>query len=267
MVRQPAVAGHFYTDDARRLRSQLMSFVGQGGAGKKALGIMAPHAGYVYSGAVAGAVYGAIQVPETVVILGPNHHGRGARAAVYPAGEWITPLGSVPINSGLAEAMLKNCALLEEDNLAHQYEHSLEVQVPFLQFIRPDVSIVPVCLGFSDFESCRSLGLSLAKSIGEYGKEVLVIASSDMTHYEPANAAKRKDELALQEILALNPEGLYTVVRGAGITMCGFIPTTVMLFDALERGATRSELVSYANSGDVSGDFGQVVGYAAVAVY
>ncbi len=266
MVRQPVVAGQFYTGDARHLKKQLGSFIRERGAGEKVLGIIAPHAGYVYSGAVAGAVYGAVQVPGTVVILGPNHHGRGSRAAVYPAGEWLTPLGSVPINSGLVELLFRNSPLLEEDSLAHQYEHSLEVQVPFLQFVRPDVTIVPICLGFGDLASCRSLGSALAKSIGEYGKEVLVVASSDMTHYEPAEVAKRKDNLALREVLALNPEGLYSVVRGAGITMCGIIPATVMLVDALERGATRSELVCYATSGDVSGDFGQVVGYAAVAV-
>lgn len=266
MTRQPAVAGQFYTGDARNLRIQIKSFIGEGGDGRKALGIMAPHAGYVYSGAVAGAVYGAIKVPATVVILGPNHHGRGSRAALYPAGEWLTPLGSVAINSGLAELMLRNSPLLEEDSIAHQYEHSLEVQVPFLQVVRPDVTIVPICLGFSDFESCRSLGVALAKSIAEYGKEVLVVASSDMTHYEPADIAKGKDNLALREILSLSPEGLYSVVRGAGITMCGIVPTTVMLVHALERGATMSELIRYATSGDVSGDYGQVVGYAAVAV-
>lgn len=267
MVRQPVVAGQFYTGDERQLRTQLRSMVGEGAARTKALGIMAPHAGYVYSGAVAGAVYGSVQMPGTVVILGPNHHGRGARAAVYPAGEWMTPLGSVPINRRLAELMLNNSSLLEEDSLAHRYEHSLEVQLPFLQYVRPDVTIVPVCLGLSDFDSCRSLGVSLAESIVAYGSEVLVVASSDMTHYESADAAKRKDNLALREMLALNPEGLFNVVMGGGITMCGIMAATVMLVYALERGATRSELIRYATSGDVTGDFDQVVGYAAVAVY
>lgn len=266
MIRQPAVAGQFYTSDAKQLRIQIERYVGEGGAKRKALGIIAPHAGYIYSGAVAGAVFGEVEVPETVVIIGPNHHGRGSRAALYPSGEWLTPLGGVPINSGLAELMLRNSPLLEEDSIAHQYEHSLEVQVPFLQVVRPDVTIVPLCLGFGDFASCKALGVSLAKAIDEYGKEVLILASSDMTHYEPADIARKKDDLALREVLGLNPEGLYSVVRGKGISMCGIIPATVMLVAALERGATRSELIRYSTSGEVSGDFGQVVGYAAVMV-
>jgi AmmeMemoRadiSam system protein B len=266
MVRQPAVAGKFYTSDEKQLRKQIEMYLGKGETKRKAHGIIAPHAGYVYSGAIAGAVFGEVEIPETVLIIGPNHHGRGARAALYPAGEWLTPLGRVSINSCLAELMLGNSFLLEEDSIAHQFEHSLEVQVPFLQVARPDVTIVPLCLGFGDFASCRELGDSLAKSIEEYGREVLIVASSDMSHYEPADIARQKDDLALREVLSLNPEGLYSVVRGKGISMCGIIPATVMLVAALARGATRSELICYATSGEVSGDFGQVVGYAAVAV-
>lgn len=266
MVRQPAVAGQFYTGDGAKLKRQLQLLMGKGEAKKKAIGVIAPHAGYMYSGAVAGALYSTVEVPDTVVILGPNHHGRGSRAALYPAGKWITPLGDISINERLPELLLGNCPLLEEDVSAHQYEHSLEVQVPFIQFARPDATIVPICLGFGDYASCRSLGTALAKSITEFGKEVLMVASSDMSHYEPADVARKKDELALREVLALNPEGLYKVVRSRGISMCGIIPAAVMLVAAIELGATKSELVRYATSGDVSGDYDQVVGYAAVVV-
>ncbi len=266
MTRKPAVAGQFYTNDAQRLRAQIEAFSKAKGPKKKVKGIISPHAGYVYSGAVSGEVYGRIEVPATALILGPNHHGLGPRAAISRKEEWVTPLGSVPMNVDLAERVLKNSPLLKEDTAAHQYEHSIEVQVPFLQVARSDVTIVPVCLGLMEFESCRNLGISLAKSIMEYGAEVLIVASSDMSHYEPDQVAREKDEMALREILALDPEGLYSVVVSKGITMCGVIPAAVMLTAALEMGATKCELIRYATSGDVSGDYRQVVGYAGVTV-
>jgi AmmeMemoRadiSam system protein B len=266
MVRKPAVAGQFYTNEPHHLRTQIESLIAANGPKKKAIGIISPHAGYVYSGAVSGEVYGRVAVPATVLILGPNHHGVGSRAALSFKEEWITPLGSVPVNASLAQLVLKYSPLVKEDKAAHLYEHSIEVQLPFLQVARPDVNIVPICLGLLDYESCENLGKSLAKAVGEYGREVLLIASSDMSHYEPDKVAREKDEMALREILALNPEGLYAVVRELEITMCGVIPATVMLVAAREMGATRCELVRYATSGDVSGDFRQVVGYAAVTV-
>lgn len=266
MVRQPAVSGQFYTGDAAMLRAELKSFVGSPRGGEKALGIIAPHAGYIYSGAVAGKVYGEVAVPRSVIILGPNHHGIGARAALYAEGEWITPLGAVSVNTRLAELVRIHAPLVEEDTAAHHYEHSLEVQLPFLQFVRADVTIVPLCLGFGDFASCTALGSGIAAAIGEYGDEVLIVASSDMTHYESAKAARVKDDEALREILALNPEGLLQVCRDKGITMCGVIPATVMLVAVLQLGARQARLVSYATSGDVTGDNKQVVAYAALTV-
>jgi AmmeMemoRadiSam system protein B len=266
MMRQPVVAGQFYTSDPALLRKQLSEFIQAEGSRKKVLGTIVPHAGYVYSGAVAGSVYARVEIPETVVVLGPNHHGMGSRAALFPPGEWATPLGDVAVNSQLSELILKNSSLVEEDSIAHQYEHSLEVQIPFLQYVRPDVTIVPLCLGLIDYESCKSLGISLAKAIKEYGKQVLIVASSDMSHYEPAEVARHEDHMAIREILDMNPKGMFSVVRGRGITMCGIIPATVMLVAVIELGATKSELVRYATSGDVSGDLRQVVGYAAIEV-
>jgi MEMO1 family protein len=266
MIRQPAVAGQFYSGDEKKLRAELESLIPPATTREKVVGIVAPHAGYMYSGAVAGEVYGRVEIPPTVIILGPNHHGFGARAALYPDGEWLTPLGAVSINTRLAELIGKHSPLVEEDSTAHHYEHSLEVQVPFLQFMRPDVTMVPLCLGFNDFASCRSLGKGIALAIREYGTDVLIVASSDMTHYESAVAARAKDDLAIREVLGLNPEGLLNVCRTKGITMCGVIPASVMLVAALELGATKAELVRYATSGDITGDKRQVVAYAAFTV-
>ncbi len=266
MLRQPAVAGQFYSSERDRLRKDLAALITSQEEQERAIGVVSPHAGYIYSGAVAGALFGAIRIPHTVVILGPNHHGVGARAALYPSGSWATPLGTVPINDTLASLCSRHVPLLEPDTLAHLYEHSLEVQLPFLQAIRPDVAIVPVCIGFGRYQECEELGMGLALAIREYGEEVLVVASSDMTHYEPADQAREKDGIAIREILALNPSGLLETCRSRGITMCGVVPATVMLIAAKELGASRARLVRYANSGDVNGDVRQVVGYAAVTV-
>ncbi|SNB45683.1 AmmeMemoRadiSam system protein B [Geobacter sp. DSM 9736] len=266
MIRQPAVAGQFYPRNGNVLREDLSRLIVTADLLKRAIGIISPHAGYMYSGAVAGSLYGLIEVPRTVVILGPNHHGVGARAASFPEGEWATPLGNVPIAERLSQILKRHAPLVEEDPAAHHYEHSLEVQVPFLQYVRPDVSILPLCLGFSDYASCRQLGTGLARAIEEYREEVLIVASSDMTHYESADIARAKDELALNEVLALNPEGLLNVCRTRGVTMCGVIPATVMLVAALELGAVGASLERYATSGDVTGDKKQVVAYAALTV-
>ena len=266
MVRQPAVAGQFYTDNAARLRAELGKLVASPGGAAKVLGIIAPHAGYIYSGAVAGKVYGEVAVPRSVIILGPNHHGIGARAALFPDGEWLTPLGAVAVNTRLGELVRIHAPLVQHDTTAHHYEHSLEVQLPFLQYVRPDVTIVPLCLGFGDFAGCSALGSGIAGAIREYGEEVLIVASSDMTHYESAAAARVKDGEAIHEILELNPNGLLRVCRDQGITMCGVVPAVVMLVAALALGAKSARLVSYATSGDVTGDNRQVVAYAALTV-
>ena len=266
MVRQPAVAGQFYTSNPASLREELESFIGSPRRKENALGIIAPHAGYVYSGAVAGKVYGEVSIPRSVIVLGPNHHGLGERAALYPKGEWLTPLGTVPVDNRLSELIKKHSPLVQDDTTAHHYEHSLEVQIPFLQFVRPDVTIVPICLGFADFPSCTALGNGIADAISEFDDKVLIVASSDMTHYESAAAAREKDEEALKEILEMKPEGLLRVCHDRGITMCGVIPATVMLVAALKLGARQARLLSYATSGDVTGDNRQVVAYAALTI-
>jgi AmmeMemoRadiSam system protein B len=266
MIRQPAVAGQFYTDNSEKLRAQLQTLIIAAPAKEKVIGIVSPHAGYIYSGAVAGMLFGQVAVSSTVVILGPNHHGIGAPAAIFPEGSWQTPLGSVPIDSDLARLIKKHSPLVEADQKAHLFEHSLEVQLPFLQFVRPEVNIVPLCLGFGDFRTCQQLGAGIAAAIREFERDVLIVASSDMTHYETAAAARQKDEQAIHKMLALDPEGLLHVCREKDITMCGVVPATVMLVAAKGLGATEARLVRYATSGDVTGDNSQVVAYAALTV-
>lgn len=266
MQRQPAVAGQFYPGSPSALRNELSRLISETKDKKNVKGIIAPHAGYMYSGGIAGTAYGMVRIPATALILGPNHHGAGDPAALYPGGEWLTPLGTVPINSRLNSLITSHLPFVHEDALAHRFEHSLEVQLPFLQYLRPDISCSALCLGHGDYEVLRKLGEGLAAAIREYGEDVLIVASSDMTHYESADMARKKDKLALDRVLAFDPQGLLRVCRSERITMCGAVTAAVMMVAAGELGATRAELVSYGTSGDVTGDNQQVVGYAAVLV-
>jgi MEMO1 family protein len=266
MQRQPAVAGKFYPGSPEQLRFELAKLIPSCSEKMQVIGIIAPHAGYIYSGGIAGKVYSAIKIPATVLVLGPNHHGAGEGAALYPAGNWQTPLGPVAINSRLNNLIVQHTPRVTFDSRAHQFEHSLEVQIPFLQALRPDVSISALCLAHANYASLSEIGLGIAGAIREYSEQVLILASSDMTHYESAESARRKDMLALDRVLALDAEGLLGMCRSEQISMCGAGPAAVMLVAAGELGATRAELVAYGNSGDVTGDNRQVVGYAAVTV-
>jgi len=267
MRRQPAVAGQFYPGSEDKLRAALSQLIPEYSYKKRVKGIISPHAGYVYSGEVAGKVYSKILIPATVLIIGPNHHGAGAAVALYPDGEWMTPLGPLPINSRLNNLLLEHIPFIQSDAHAHQHEHSLEVQVPFLQYLRPDVSISALCLGQIDFPALPQIASGVAAAIREYGEDVLIVASSDMTHYESADSARLKDKAALERVLALDAEGLFDTCRSRRITMCGMIPSAIMIESSLQVGAIKAELVAYGNSGDVTGDNRQVVGYASVVVY
>jgi AmmeMemoRadiSam system protein B len=267
MQRQPAVAGQFYPGSAYKLRAALSQLIPENVHKKRVKGIISPHAGYVYSGAIAGELYAQIEIPATVLVIGPNHHGAGAAAALYPDGEWLTPLGSMSINSRLNALLLKHVPFIQSDSVAHQHEHSLEVQVPFLQYLRPDVSISSLCLGHGVYSELRLMASGIATAIREYGDDVLIVASSDMTHYESADEARRKDNTALARVLALDADGLLEVCRSQRITMCGVVPSAVMIEASRELGAAKADLVAYGNSGDVTGDNRQVVGYAGVMVY
>ncbi len=267
MQRQPAVAGQFYPGSEHGLRIALSRLIPENAAPQPVKGIISPHAGYVYSGAIAGKVFSRIAIPDTVLIIGPNHHGAGAAAALYPDGEWLTPLGVTAINTRLNSLLLQHSPYFRSDTVAHQREHSLEVQLPFIQYLHPEATISAICLGHGDYAALRDIGHAIAAAIREYGEDVLIVASSDMTHYESADSARQKDEMALERALALDGKGLLEVCQGHRITMCGVMPATVMIEAAITLGAQKAELVAYGNSGDVSGDNERVVGYAAVTVY
>lgn len=267
MVRSAAVAGQFYPGHEAALRQMLADLLPTGMKKCPVLGTMSPHAGYVYSGKVAGKTLGGAIIPDRVVILGPNHHGVGHPAAVYEQGSWMTPLGEVRIAEDVTAHILDECPMTLADTSAHQYEHSLEVQVPILQYLAPDVRIAPVCISRLPLEDLLHMGEGLALAAARCAEKPLFVASSDMTHFESGAVARHKDFLAIEKILALDPEGLYDVVRSNCISMCGVMPTVVMLQALKCLGATEAELVAYNNSGDITGDQSDVVGYAGIRIF
>jgi AmmeMemoRadiSam system protein B len=266
MLRTAVVAGQFYPGNKERLQSDVEALM-VAATPEPSIAVMSPHAGYVYSGSVAGKTFSHVNISNEVIILGPNHHGRGHAAAVYAHGAWETPLGQVEIASDLAERLLAECPMTADDYTAHMDEHSLEVQVPFLQYATPGLRIVPLCISRMPLDTLLALGDGLARVISSCDEAPLIVASTDMTHYESGEIAHQKDFLALDRVLALDPEGLYEVVYENKISMCGVLPTVVMLRAALALGATQAELVAYSNSGDVTGDQSSVVGYAGVRVF
>lgn len=264
-IRPPAVAGMFYERSAERLERDVRSYLDAGGeAPRAAFGAIVPHAGYVYSGPVAGAVYARLSIPSAAIILCPNHTGHGAPVSLEPSEAWRTPLGDVAVSRRLARRLLELAPSVEADRNAHAREHSIEVQLPFLQAVRPDIAIVPVCLGAHDLDICREVGEALAALRSEEEDPPLLLASSDMNHYEPRAVGRRKDERALARIEAIDPEGLFTTVQTEGISMCGFLPATALLFAARAAGVSRARVVARRDSGDETGDTTSVVGYAGV---
>ncbi len=266
MKRRPAVAGQFYSAGASALSKQVAGCVKSGGAGEKAVGIVSPHAGLVYSGAVAGAVYSKIEFPNTFVLIGPNHTGLGMPVSVMTSGKWEMPTGSLEIDRVFAGKLLKRSEVFKEDSSAHLTEHSLEVQLPFIIYFSSDVKIVPVTMMTDTVDSCRLIGEAVADVVKDTEYSVTIVASSDMTHYEKDSAARAKDKQAIDRITALDPEGLYETVVKNDISMCGFAPVTAMLYAAKKLGAKKAELVKYMTSGEVSSDYDSVVGYAGIIV-
>ncbi len=267
-IRPPAVAGSFYEGLPDRLEAEVRSHLPQDARPESALGAIVPHAGYVYSGPVAGAVYARLAIPEAAIILCPNHTGRGRPAALDPSDAWRTPLGDVPVDRRLADRLLELSPSLEEDAAAHAREHSLEVQLPFLQVCRPGVRFVPISLGAHDLELCREIGEAVARVAAEepLGGRPLILASSDMNHYESRRIGREKDEKALARVEALDAEGLFSTVLNGRISMCGVLPSTALLFAARALGAASARVVARRDSGDETGDASSVVGYAGVIV-
>ncbi|MFZ0960828.1 MAG: AmmeMemoRadiSam system protein B [Terriglobia bacterium] len=269
-VRLPAVAGRFYPAKREVLSRQLDQYLtADAPVAEKteaALGCMVPHAGYMYSGAVAGAVFQRLPARATYIILCPNHTGRGAPLAIMSKGEWMTPLGVVRIDAQWAASLQHSCHLLMEDAKAHEDEHAIEVQLPFLQRQVGEFTFVPIAIGVSRYAALESLGHGMAQALKSSANPVMMVASSDMNHYEPDDVTRVKDRKAIDQILALDAAGLYEVVRKEDISMCGYGPAVAMLTAAKDLGATRAELVRYATSADTSGDRDAVVGYAGMVI-
>jgi len=267
MKRKPFVAGQFYPGSRERLRETIEGLVVPDAPRKKALAVVSPHAGYIYSGAVAGAVFSTTVLPGVFVILGPGHREIGSLFAIQAQGSWQTPLGESPIERDLAGRILAGCSLVDENEQAHLWEHSLEVQLPFIQYFREDAAIVPICVSHeAGFGELEALGRALAEAIRAHGEETLIVASTDMSHYVSQRTAEKKDRLAIDKILALDAAGLFETVVGERISMCGFQPTAAALVAARAMGAAGAELVRYATSGDTSGDYSQVVGYVGIRI-
>ena len=263
-IRLPCVAGQFYEEERRKLKEQVSSCLPKKSAKRSAKGVMVPHAGLMYSGGVAGDVYAALDWTHTVILLGPNHTGRGKPLSLSRADYWRTPLGDVAVDREWGERLLHSIPELEADDEAHEGEHSLEVQLPFLQCLSNKTRIVPVCLGSATDEMYKRFGLHLADAVLAFREEPVVIATSDMTHYEPHEQATEKDRYVIDAILSVDADELSRRVRGQQVSMCGAAPVVAMLSYAKKSGLKKGELVRYQTSGDVSGDYSSVVGYAGV---
>jgi MEMO1 family protein len=267
MIRKPAVAYQFYPGESAALKKTVESLVRKESLKEDAIAMIAPHAGYIYSGKVAGSVYSRVNIPDNILLLGPNHTGLGERAALMSNGEWEMPFGKVTVNQEIAQILIEESHIFSDDSTAHAREHSLEVQLPFIQYFNPKASIVPVTIMYMGYEECKELGKAVANAIRRYNDKILIVVSSDMNHYERDSLTKKKDRKAIDKILALNSRGLMEIVSSEDISMCGIIPATVALAAAKELGAKKAELIDYATSGDTSGDYEHVVGYAGILIH
>lgn len=266
MIREPVVAGTFYPGSKDILEEELGKHIQNAETKRKVIGLVSPHAGYVFSGGCAGKGFGAVEVPGTVIILGVNHHGFGHPFAVDGHEYWKSPLGNAEIDDQLRTKLTAESKIFGIDNTASSREHSLEVQVPFVQYINPDAKILPVTVASGDPQRLIDAGKEIAALIKD-NPDVLIVASTDMSHYISADRARDKDRMAIDKILALDPEGLVNTVAMERISMCGVAPTAIMLAAALELGAENAEVVNYTNSGNVMGDYNRVVAYLSMIVY
>lgn len=262
-LRHPAVAGLFYPDTPADIGRFMQPFTQQP-AQHAAKALLAPHAGYMYSGRICGEGYAALRVPDRVIIMGPNHTGRGVPNAVYAHGAFVVPGGPVPIDEPLAAQLIEHMGLVDDER-AHAEEHCIEVHVPFLRAKKPNVRIVPVCLGHMRLDECEQLGRGLAWVLRR-NPEVLVVVSSDLSHYVPADRAARLDRMAIDRVIAIDPQGLYRTAQDHDISMCGLVPATVVLEAMRVLGQRQGRLVRYGHSGETSGDIRRVVGYASIVI-
>jgi len=266
MIRNPVVSGQFYPASPSQLRAMIETMVDEKAAKEDIIGLVSPHAGYTYSGPVAGAVISKVKFKDTFILLGPNHTGMGRPLSIMTQGTWKTPLGEAEIDSELAKKILATSRYLQEDSVAHGYEHSIEVQIPFLQYFKSDIKIVPIVLAYASGAIYKEIGKEIAMAVKELNKEVVIIASSDMTHYEPQESARKKDDAAISAIVHLDEDELLKRIDELNISMCGYAPTVALISAAKELGATQAELVKYQTSGDTTGDYSSVVGYAGIVI-
>lgn len=266
-MRNPAVADRFYPGSPKALTRTIAELFPaiERNEKTKALAVVSPHAGYVYSGALAAKTFSAVEIPETVIILGPNHHGQGAPVSLSTE-TWDMPLGKVPVDMEIANHLQAICQHIKIDETAHRFEHSLEVQVPFLQMLQKNLQIVPLVISQIPYPLCEEVAAALAETIKASHKEILIVASSDMSHYEPRRITEQKDRSALKCIEQLDPYSLYRTVYDHRISMCGVIPVVIAILAAKACGAVQASLVGYTDSGYTSGDTDQVVGYAGVMI-
>jgi len=267
-IRKPCVAGQFYPADPDDLSRLISSLKGKVVQKQDVLGVVLPHAGYIYSGGVATQTLAGINIKDRVILLGPNHSGNGPAFSLMSEGYWQTPLGNVEIDAQLANLFLNNSKYLKADTLAHIDEHSLEVELPILQYFKDCFKIVPITIKTEELGILKIVAADLAEVIIKNNLlgSVMFIASSDMTHYEPQKNAERKDGLAIEAMISLDEDKLEAQVKQLGISMCGFAPVVVLLKLAKILGAKKGKLIKYQTSGDVSGDTSSVVGYAGITI-
>lgn len=263
------VAGQFYPSGEADIRKQIRGFLSKKTPAIEAIACIVPHAGYIFSGKVAARTFSRVNIKKKIILIGPNHTGSGAKFSIMTEGEWATPLRKTRIDSSLSKSILARSKYLEDDSLAHMREHSLEVELPLIQYLKEDFEIVPIVVFPEESRILKEIGKAIADSVMDAGLKdsCLIVASSDMTHYEPFSQAKKKDSAAIEAINQLDEDKLARRVLGLDISMCGYAPVAIMLSAAKELGATQAELVDYQTSGEVSGDFDNVVGYAGMIIY
>lgn len=266
MVRMPAVAGRFYPAAELELRNLIGSFIDKRAQSSDVISCVLPHAGYIYSGRVAAQTLSCVEIKDSCIIVGPNHTGLGKLFSIMPKGSWRLPFGEVEIDEEFSRQLIENCKFLEEDSDAHKREHSIEVQIPLLQYFKPNIKIIPIIAGTSDLNTYIKIGQDIANTVKKMHRlqDTLFIASSDMTHYEEEKIARSKDKLAIDAILELNEAKLLDVIDKHEISMCGYVPVAIMISYAKAQGAKKARLIKYQTSADASGDYSSVVGYAGI---
>jgi len=270
LIREPRVAGSFYPRTKAALDAELDRCYAEAAHAliplerRDAIGAVGPHAGFVYSGAVAAKVYARMTLPETVIVISPNHTGLGPRMSIWPSGRWVVPTGTIEVDEALSLAIRAGCPGLEADTRAHEREHGIETHVPFILRERPDARLVAIVLGTQDPDRARRLGEAIPRALAATGRRAVIVASSDMNHFDDQATTLAKDRRALDRVVARDPAGLLETCARDGITMCGAAPTAAMLWAGAALGAREAVLVDHRTSGDVSGDLESVVGYAGV---